>query len=139
MYHVVECVMPLPQYIPFRQKLKASSLREVTGWLRPGEVLFEVERGARFVVYDYVVSALIVCYLRRSPVIFIRAGESGLRRGLPYALVSLFLGWWEFPSGVMRTPRAIYSSLRGGRDVTQSVMERTRTFLENDHKPTTAS
>ena len=114
--------MPVPQPIPFRQKLKRFSLREVTGGMSAGEVLFEVERGARFVVFDYVVSVLIVAYLRRSPEYFLRPGESALRRGLPYALLSFLFGWWNFPWGLIRTPQRIYETLRGGRDITPSVV-----------------
>lgn len=54
--------MPVLHYIPFRQKITRPSLRDVTGGMGTGEVLFEVERGARFLVYEYVVSVLIVAY-----------------------------------------------------------------------------
>jgi hypothetical protein len=48
----------------------------------PGEVLFEIERSpARR--FDYVVSVLIVAHLRRSPVYFLKAGESAFKLGLP--------------------------------------------------------
>ena len=91
--------------------------------MSPGEVLFEVELGARFVVFDYVVSVLIVAYLRRSPAYFLRPGQSALPRGLPYALLSFFLGWWNFPWGLIRTHQRIYETLLGGRDITQRVVE----------------
>ncbi len=124
--------MPVPQSIPFRQKLKRSSLREVTGGMSPGEVLFEVERGARFVVFDYVVSVLIVAYLRRSQVCFLRPGQSAFKRGLPYALLSFLLGWWNFPWGLIRTPQRIYETLRGGRDITESVVASIKANLNRE-------
>ena len=124
--------MPLAQYIPFRQKLKRSSLREVTGGMSPGEVLFEIERGARFVEFDYVVSVLIVAYLRRSPVHFLRPGQRAFYRGLPYALLSFFCGWWNFPWGLIRTPQKIYETLRGGRDITQRVVASIEAHLDRE-------
>lgn len=114
--------MPVPQYLPFRQKIKPVSLREVTGGMSSGEVIFEVERGARFVVFDYVVSVIRATYLRRLPVYFLKPGQSAWQKGLPYALLSLFLGWWSVPWGLIRTPSTIYRTLRGGRDVTDSVV-----------------
>ncbi len=124
--------MPMPQSIPFRQKLKPSSLREVTGGMSAGEVLFEVGRGARFVVFDYVVSVMVVAYLRRSPVYFLRPGQSALKRGLPYALLSFLFGWWNFPWGLIRTPQRIYETLCGGRDVTESVIANIKTHLDRE-------
>jgi hypothetical protein len=120
--------MPGPQYIPFRQKIKPASLREVTGGLSPGEVLFEVERGARFVIFEYVISPLIISYIRRSPVHFLRPGQSPVVKGFPYALLSLAFGWWTL-SGLLRTPKAILQALRGGKDITQAVVAKAEGYM----------
>jgi hypothetical protein len=122
--------MPVPHYIPFRQKLKSESLRNVTGGLSPGEVLFEVERGARFVTFEYIISPLIITYIRRSPVHFLRPGQSAMAKGLPYALLSLAFGWWHLPSGLLRTPGAIRQALRGGKDITPAVAAKAEAYMK---------
>lgn len=127
--------MPVPQYIPFRQELKPVSLRDVTGGMSPSEVLFEVERGARFIYFDYVISAIIVSYRRRSPVFFLEPGESAAQKGLPYALQSFVFGWWSFPSGLVSTPGAITRTLRGGHDMTAKVLANTQAYMSKSGIP----
>jgi hypothetical protein len=93
-----------------------------TEGLTAGEVADEVRRGGRFVVFSYCMSILFVTLQRSSKVHFIRAGESAASRALPYTLVSLLLGWWGIPWGIIFTPVAVISNLRGGKDVTADVM-----------------
>ena len=121
--------MPVPQHIPFRQKQKPVSLRDVTGGMNPSEVIFEIERGARFIYFDYVISVIVMTYRRNSPVFFLRPGESAIRKGLPYALLSLAFGWWGFPWGLTSTPGAITRTLRGGHDMTAKVLENTQNHM----------
>ena len=54
---------------------------------------------------------------------FVREGESPLVKGLPYTLLSLFIGWWGFPWGLIYTPVVIIQNLSGGKDVTAAVMD----------------
>ncbi len=82
------------------------------------EVNLELERGARFVVFDYCISVIVMTFRRPSSVYFIRAGESALARGLGFAAISTLLGWWGIPWGPIRTVPSIIVNLSGGRDVT---------------------
>jgi hypothetical protein len=97
--------------------------------MSPSEVIFEVERGARFIYFDYMISAIIVSYRRNSPVFFLKPGESATRKGLRYAVLSLVFGWWSFPSGLINTPGSITRTLRGGRDMTEKVLANTRAYM----------
>lgn len=90
------------------------------------ELYNEVQRGAKFVQYQYVISLLVVTFRRSSKVFYIPPGESAVAPGIPYSLLSFFLGWWGFPWGVMRTPLAIGRNLSGGIDVTEGIMQRLR-------------
>ncbi len=83
-----------------------------------GEMREELKLGARFVVYEYVISLIVVTWRRPSPVFYIRPGESTARYHWPYSLITLLLGWWGFPWGPAFTIGAIRDNLRGGRDVT---------------------
>jgi hypothetical protein len=91
--------------------------------LTGNQLVFEVQRGAKFVMFDYCVSAIFVTFRRSSDVYFIRPDESAFTKGLPFTLLSLAFGWWGFPFGVIYTPVAtIYKNLRGGRNMTDLVM-----------------
>ena len=82
----------------------------------------ELASGGRFVVFEYVVSVLIMSFKRSSDIHFIRAGEGTFGKGLPYTLVALLLGWWGFPWGLIWTPMALVTNFGGGRDVTDAVL-----------------
>lgn len=82
----------------------------------------ELERGARFVVFEYCISVLIMSFKRSSDIHFIRPGEGTFFPGLPYTALSLLLGWWGFPWGLIYTPMAVITNLSGGKTVTQEVL-----------------
>ena len=78
----------------------------------------ELAAGARFVFYEYCISLIVVTLRRPSAVYFLRGGSRGVLRGLPYVLLSLLLGWWGVPWGIIYTPLALVTDLTGGCDVT---------------------
>jgi hypothetical protein len=82
----------------------------------------ELSEGARFVVFEYCISVLILTFKRSSEVHYLRPGESALLKGLPYTLLSLVCGWWGFPFGLIYTPMAVFTNLSGGRDVTAQIL-----------------
>jgi hypothetical protein len=75
----------------------------------------EGREGARLVFYETCVSVVFVTRRRPSCVHRLRPGERGVLRGLPYALVSLLLGWWAVPWGLIYTPLTLWTDLTGGR------------------------
>lgn len=98
------------------------NIRGIDG-LSVGQVQDEVRDGARFVIFGYAMSFLVVTLRRSSDVHFIRPGKSTFGAGLPYTLLSLMLGWWGFPWGLIYTPTVVVQNLSGGRDVTAEVMQ----------------
>lgn len=87
------------------------------------ELDFEIQRGAKFVIFQYCISALVVTLKRPSDVYFIRAGENATAKGLPFTLLSLLAGWWGIPWGPIYTVQSLYKNFSGGVDVTQSVVQ----------------
>lgn len=81
----------------------------------------ELQRGGRFVVYQYVISVLVMTFRRGSDIYYLAPGESAVPKGLPFTLLSFFLGWWGFPWGFIYTPGAIFKNFSGGIDVTREV------------------
>ncbi len=91
--------------------------------LSVGDVHQHVQQGGKFVTYGYAMSFLIVSLKRTSAVYFVKPGESAVAKGLPYTLLSFFLGWWGFPWGLIYTPMVLIQNLGGGTDVTSEVMQ----------------
>lgn len=90
--------------------------------LSAAQVQEEVQRGGRFVVFEYCVSFLVMTLRRSSDVYFVRAGQGTFGMSLGYTLLSLFLGWWGFPWGFIYTPLCLATNLGGGKDVTEQVV-----------------
>ena len=82
----------------------------------------EVEKGGKFIYYAYTVSFIIVTFRRVSGVYLVRGNESAVKKGLPFTMLSFFLGWWGIPFGPKHTFESIRINLKGGRDVTNDVM-----------------
>ncbi len=63
------------------------------------EMRRELDRGGKFVTFDWVLSLLVVTLKLRSDIYFVRDGESAAAKGLPFILLTLLLGWWGIPWG----------------------------------------
>lgn len=90
--------------------------------LTVGQVQDEVRQGGKFLVFGYCMSFLIITLRRSTDITFVRAGQSAFAAHLPYTILSLFLGWWGFPWGLVYTPMVLIENLSGGKDVTREVM-----------------
>ena len=86
------------------------------------QVNAELQRGGKFVIFQYCISVLILTFKRPSPIYFIRAGESPHGKHIGYTLLSLVAGWWGIPWGPIFTIGSVFTNLNGGKDVTQAVM-----------------
>jgi hypothetical protein len=75
----------------------------------------------RWVQYEYCISLVAVTLRRTSRPIFLRPGQRAWVRGLPYVAISLLLGWWGLPWGIIYTPLTIFTNLTGGCDITAQV------------------
>jgi hypothetical protein len=91
--------------------------------LTPAALEAELAEGGRFVHYEYCISLLVLSLRCPTGIRYLRPGEIGLLRGLPYALISLLLGWWGLPWGPIYTPLTIFTNLCGGHDVTDQVCD----------------
>jgi len=82
----------------------------------------ELARGARFVVYQYCVSIVVLTFKRPSSIHFVRSGQSAARAGMRFTALSLVLGWWGIPWGIVYTVQSAWVNCRGGHDVTWAVL-----------------
>jgi len=89
--------------------------------LNEEQVQAQLQQGARFVIYQYCVSILVMSFKRNSPIYFIPAKEKASIRSLRFIGISLLVGWWGLPWGPIWTFRTVRANLNGGIDVTQHV------------------
>jgi hypothetical protein len=92
--------------------------------MSPDRLQFELQRGAKLVFYQYAISALVVSFRRSSDIYFIPAGESAVKKGLPWSLISLVGGWWGIPWGPIFTIQSLVTNFKGGKDVTAELSAR---------------
>jgi len=107
--------------------------------LSVAEINAELERGARLVLFEYCFSVVVLTFKRSSDVYLLRAQESGLRRGLPYTLLSLLFGWWGIPWGPVYTVWALKTNLQGGNDVTRQLLGVFSANSDTSASPTSAA
>ena len=103
----------------------ASKIRGIEG-MKNGELDFEIQRGGKFVLFQYCISIIVLTFRRPSDICFLRQGERAVTKGLPFTLLSLVAGWWGIPWGPIYTIQSVYNNSRGGKDVTQAVVNSLR-------------
>jgi hypothetical protein len=103
----------------------ATKIRGIEG-MKHGELDFELQRGAKFVLFQYCISVVLITFRRSSDIYFIPQGKNAVVEGLPFTLLSLVAGWWGIPWGPIYTIQSIYNNSCGGKDVTQAVVNSLR-------------
>ena len=83
---------------------------------------FELQRGGRFVVFQYTISVIILTFRRSSDIYFIRADEGTAGKSIPFTLLTLVAGWWGIPWGPIFTVQSVVNNFRGGKNVTKEVI-----------------
>ncbi|MBS0658881.1 MAG: hypothetical protein JSR82_11640 [Verrucomicrobia bacterium] len=92
------------------------------GGLSHEQIGAAIQQGAKFVMFEYCWSALVVTARRSSPIHYVPPGASRYALGAKYLLCTLFLGWWGIPWGPIYSIAALANYFRGGNDVTAAVM-----------------
>lgn len=89
--------------------------------LSDAEIRAEIDKGAKFVYFEYAVSVLIMSFKRPTDVHFIRAGEGTFGKAIGPSLITLLFGWWGIPWGPIYSFMALFTNLTGGKDVTNDM------------------
>lgn len=88
-----------------------------------GELYDDIDKGGKFVMFTYVISIVVMTFKRPSKTIYyVRSNESAISYGLPYLLITMFLGWWGIPFGPIYSIGAIVKAFTGD-DVTNDVLK----------------
>lgn len=104
--------------------------------LRVSEVKQLVNQGAKFVMFPYTISIVLLTFKRHSSIYFIRPNEKTISYSYGHVGVNFLLGWWSIPWGPIYTIGAMHTQLTGGKDVTQAVLSE---LIQNDPEADTTS
>jgi hypothetical protein len=85
------------------------------------QITSELQRGGKFVQYQYCFSVIFMTFKRGTDIYLIRADESRVVKGLVWTLLTGLAGWWGIPWGPIWTIQSLYYNLKGGHDVTPGV------------------
>ncbi len=86
----------------------------------------EVHDGGKFVIFQWTISVIFLTFKRPTNIHYIPPGGGTLGKALVPTLASCVVGWWGFPWGVIYTIESIFVNLKGGRDVTDGVLDSLR-------------
>lgn len=98
-----------------------ASIKNIDG-LSNQEIIWELNNGGKFVVYQYTISIIVMTFKRSGNIYLIRGGQSGVKHSIGLTILTFLLGWWGFPWGPIYTVGALYTNLSGGKDVTQNIV-----------------
>ena len=82
----------------------------------------ELERGGKFVVFEYCISIVIMTFKRPTNIYFIKAGEGTGGKSIGFTVTSLMAGWWGIPWGPIYTIGSLVTNIKGGKDITNEVV-----------------
>lgn len=88
------------------------------------DVRTEVARGARFVVFSWNISAVVLSFKRASDIYFVRPGQNLFWPPYLYTLVSWTIGLCGFPWGIIFAIQTLCTNGAGGSDVTSQLYPR---------------
>ena len=86
------------------------------------EINQELAQGAKFVLYQYCISVLVMTFRRGTDVYFIKSGENAVGKGMGWTVLTLLLGWWGIPWGPIYTVGSLITNFGGGKNVTAEIL-----------------
>ena len=63
----------------------------------------ELQQGAKFVIFEYCISIVIMTFKRPSAIYYIRPGEGTVGKSIGFTLLTVVMGWWGIPWGPIYT------------------------------------
>lgn len=87
------------------------------------EINAALDNGAKFVVFQYTISIVLMTFKRNSDIHFVQKDESTFSKSIGFTLVNLVFGWWGIPWGPIYTVGAWVNNASGGKDITAEVLQ----------------
>ena len=107
--------------------------------MTPEQIRFEIQRGGKFIFFQYCISIVVMTFRRPSDIYLVKAGENAVVKGLPFVLLTLLAGWWGIPWGPIYSIQSLATNLGGGKDVTNEILPRFAPVPAQAAKSATAS
>jgi hypothetical protein len=104
--------------------------------LKVSDIKLLVQQGAKFVVFPYTISFILMTLKKNSSIYFIRPNENTFKYSFGYVLLNLVIGWWGIPWGPIYTIGALYNHIIGGKDYTQLILSE---LIQNDPEANTST
>jgi hypothetical protein len=98
-----------------------AAIKNIDG-LTNQDIIWELNNGGKFVVYQYTVSIIVMTFKRGSNIYFIRGGQSGVKHSIGFTILTFLFGWWGIPWGPIYSIGSLYTNMSGGKDVTQHIV-----------------
>jgi hypothetical protein len=105
-----------------RVENQAATLKIGNRVMTASEINFELDRGSRFVVFQYCISIIFRTYKHTSKIYLVKSGDSVTLKGLPFTMIASLLGMWGIPWGPIWTIESIFLNFDGGRNITDEVV-----------------
>lgn len=99
------------------------------------QISFELQRGGKFVQYQYCISIVVMTFKRGTDIYFLRADENPVVKGLGWTLLTVLAGWWGIPWGPIFTVQSLWRNLKGGHDLTAGVCKSLGLPMESVSSP----
>lgn len=93
-----------------------------TEGLSTDQINDELQKGAKFIIFSYTISVIVITSRRTSDIYFIKADKPSSKYSWKYSLLTLFFGWWGIPFGPIFSLVSFYKNFTGGKDITQEVL-----------------
>ncbi len=97
--------------------------------MSPAEITYKVRNGARFVIFEYCISPLVVTLNYDSDIYFLEPNEDPRKHSLRFILITLFFGWFSL-FGPINTIQCLLTNIRGGKDITNHIVNWLNQFQE---------
>lgn len=104
--------------------------------LSVNDIKILIHQGAKFVIFPFAISIIIMSFKRNSSIYFIKPNERTLKYSYGHFGVNILFGWWGIPWGPIYTISSLYSHITGGKDVTQIVLSE---LIQNDPEANTST
>ena len=83
--------------------------------LSASQLNFGLQRGGRFVIFQYTISVILITFYRPSDIYFIRHGEGSVGKSIGFTVLTLAAGWWGIQDDAVGREGAVDGGIRGDR------------------------
>lgn len=90
--------------------------------LHPDDLHRLLREGSRCVRFHYCLSLIVVTFRCTSRAYLTDTWQTRYLLGLPYSLLTLALGIWGVPWGLVLSAKAVWVNLSGGEDISAQVL-----------------